>query len=46
MTNQMGRIKQKRSFEHAQNAKIQITLRICKVSAGPLLSVRIFCGVQ
>ena len=33
-----GRVKLKRAFEHsAQNAQIQINLRICKVSSGPLI---------
>ena len=29
-----------------QKAHIQITLRMRKVSSGPLLSIEVFCGVQ
>ena len=35
----MGRVKQKSAFEHVQNMKIQIILRLCKISSGPLLSI-------
>ena len=34
----LNRIKRKSAFKHAQNAKIQINLRIRKVSPGTLLS--------
>ena len=32
--------------EHAQNAQIQIILRMHKVSSGPLLSIQTFCNIQ
>ena len=38
----MGRFKQKGSFEHVQNAKIHIILRMRKVSSRPLLSIQTF----
>ena len=42
----MGSVKRKSTFEHAQNAQIQIILRMRKVSAGPVLSIRTFCSIQ
>ena len=36
----------KNSFKHAQDAHIQITLRLRKVSSGPFLSVLAFYSVQ
>ena len=38
----IGRVKRKNALEHAQNAQIQITLCMCIVSAGPLLSIYTF----
>ena len=38
--------KKKKASEHAQHAHIQITLRMRKVSSGPLLSIRILHGIQ
>ena len=35
----IGRVKRKSAFEHAQNAQIQIILRMRKVPPGPLLSI-------
>ena len=34
----MGLVKQNSAFKHAQNAQIQINVRMRKVSSGPLLS--------
>ena len=45
MTFHMGRVKRKCAFEHAQQAYIQIFLRIRKVS-GPLLSTHTFCSIK
>ena len=42
----IGRAKRTSSFEHAQNAQIQIILRMHKISPGPLLSIHIFCSIQ
>ena len=42
----MSRIKEKNALEHAQNALIQIILRMCKVSYGLLLSIHTFCSFQ
>ena len=41
----MGRIKRKRAFEHAQNAKIESILRMYKVLSGPLISFLTFCSI-
>ena len=38
--------KQKCTFEHAQNAQIQIILRMRKVSSGPLLSIHTLGSIQ
>ena len=35
----------KKAFEHAHNAQTQITLRMRKVSSGPLLSIYTFCSI-
>ena len=42
----MRRVKRKDALEHAQNAQIQIILRMLKVSSGPLLSINTFCTIQ
>ena len=42
----MDRVKQKGTFEYAQSAQIQVILRMCKVSSGPLLSIYNFCGTR
>ena len=42
----MGRIKRKSAFEHAQNAQIHIILHMRKVSSGHLLSIEIFCSIK
>ena len=34
------------AFEYAQNAQIQIILRMCKVPSGSLLSIITFCSIQ
>ena len=45
-----GRIKRKRAFEHAQNMRIHIILRMRmrmrRVSSRPLLSINTFCSVS
>ena len=38
----MGRVKRKRALDHAQNMRIYIILRMCKVSSGQLLSIDFF----
>ena len=38
----MGCVKRKRAFENVQNARIQIILRMCKVSSVPLFSIHTF----
>ena len=35
----MGRVKRNIAFEHAQNVRIHINLRMCRVSSGPSLSI-------
>ena len=42
-TKDIDRIKRKSVFELAQNAQIQIILRMRKVSSGSLLSIHAFC---
>ena len=39
----MGSIERTSVFEHVQNAHIQITLPMCKVTSGSLLSIHTFC---
>ena len=40
------RVKRTSAIEHAQNAQIQIILRMRKVSSGHLLYIRTFCIIQ
>ena len=42
----LDRVKQKSTFEHVQNALIQIILCMHKVSSRPLLSIHTFCSIQ
>ena len=43
----MGRVMRKCAFEHAQNAQIQIILRMRKIiTYGPLFSIHAFFGIQ
>ena len=42
----MSRIKRKRAFEHAQNVRIHIILRLRKVSSGHLLSIVTLSCIQ
>ena len=42
----MGRVKRKSAFEHAQNAHIQIILRMRKVPSWPLLLIHTFYSIQ
>ena len=39
-------VKRKSAFEHAQNAQIQIILRIREVSSKPLPTIHSFCSIQ
>ena len=43
---EIGQVKRKSAFKYAQNAQIQIILRMRKVSSGPLLDIRTFCNTQ
>ena len=43
---QLGRAKGKSAFEHAQNVRIRIILRMRKVSLGLLLSIDLFYSIQ
>ena len=42
LVHNMGRVVRKSEFEHAQNAQIQIILRMRKVSSEPLLTIHTF----
>ena len=42
----MGRVKRRSAFEHAQNAPIHIILHMRKVLSGHLLSTEIFCSIK
>ena len=37
---------QKMPLNMPKNAQIQIILHMCKVSSGPLISIRTFCSIQ
>ena len=41
----MGSVKQKSAFEHAQNARIHIILRMRKVSSGHMVSIETVCSI-
>ena len=45
LTDHRGRVKRKRAFEHAQNMRIYIILRMLKVPSGPLLSIDTFYSI-
>ena len=42
----MGCVKGKRAFEHAQNAQIQMIMRMRNASSGSLLSIHEFFSIQ
>ena len=42
----MDSVKWKRAFDNVQNVRIQIILRMRKVSSGPLFSIHTFCSIQ
>ena len=42
----MGHVKRKSTYEHAQNVRINITLRMRKVLFGSLLFIITFCSIQ
>ena len=39
-------VKRNKYFVHVQIARIQVTLRMRKVSSGPLFSIHTFCNIQ
>ena len=41
----IGRAKRKSAFEHAQNVRIHIILRMLNVSSGPLFSIHTLCSI-
>ena len=43
---ELGQVKRKCTFEHAQNTQMQIILRMRKVSSGPWFSIHTLCSIQ